>query len=128
MGMLSSKAANPPTNPPRIHEFNKLPYQRTTAAPRISTSATAAALMRVISFQRILIRERVKLTSLTRINCWLMLAYHRLYIMHDTILQPIVQESKNEYKTFGLQKQQKMERNSSCITIQNSLLSIFRVY
>src|SRR5712691_4333277 len=43
--MLSSKAANPPINPPTTQELSVLPYQRTTAAPAMSTNAVATALI-----------------------------------------------------------------------------------
>src|SRR5579884_299855 len=45
MGILRSKAASPPINPPSTHELRVLPYQRTTAAPAMRTSAAATAFI-----------------------------------------------------------------------------------
>src|SRR5437660_8503646 len=50
--MLRSKAANPPINPPNTQEFSMLPNQRTTAAPAISTNATATAFIKTPSYTR----------------------------------------------------------------------------
>nr|BBH95639.1 hypothetical protein KTA_38380 [Thermogemmatispora argillosa] len=52
MGILSSKAANPPIRPPSTQEFKVFPNHRTTAAPATSTNATAAALIGSVSFQQ----------------------------------------------------------------------------
>src|SRR5713101_9744340 len=50
MGILSSNAARPPISPPITHELSILPNQRTTAAPTMSTNATAAVLITISFF------------------------------------------------------------------------------
>jgi hypothetical protein len=48
--MLMSKAASPPIKPPSTQELSELANTRITAAPKINTIATAAALINIVPF------------------------------------------------------------------------------